>query len=122
MLRKKARREAVGGHLAAAIDVDARGQAAAGTVDRRSFLRNSGLAIGGITAGAALLGPTRIRKAEAAAPTAAGAKMDIKKSVCTHCSVGCNRASTVRSISARIAPRALPCVSTPTATVASSIR
>mgnify|MGYP001008443607 CR=1 FL=1 len=89
MLRKKARREAAGGHLAAAIDVDARGQAATGTVDRRSFLRNSGLAIGGITAGTALLGHARVRKAEAAAPTAGGAKMDIKTSVCTHCSVGC---------------------------------
>ena len=89
MLKKKARRAAGGGQLAAALDGQLRQSAAPGTVDRRSFLRTSGLAVGGIAAGSALLGSARVRKAEAAAPTAAGGKMDIKTSVCTHCSVGC---------------------------------
>jgi formate dehydrogenase major subunit len=69
----------------AAQDVSSQGHA---TVDRRSFLRNSGLAVGGIAAASTFAG-TRVRKAEAAGPAAPGAKVEIKKSVCTHCSVGC---------------------------------
>ncbi|MEO1544137.1 MAG: molybdopterin-dependent oxidoreductase, partial [Pseudomonadota bacterium] len=61
---------------------------APGTIDRRTFLRNSGLAVGGLTAASAL-STGRVRQAKAAGPAAAGAKMDLKKSVCTHCSVGC---------------------------------
>jgi formate dehydrogenase major subunit len=56
-----------------------------GAVDRRTFLRNSGLAAGGIAAGSILTGGM-VKKAEAAA---GGADIEIKKSVCTHCSVGC---------------------------------
>jgi formate dehydrogenase major subunit len=56
-----------------------------GAVDRRTFLRNSGLAAGGIAAGSLLTGGM-VKKAEAAA---GGADIEIKKSVCTHCSVGC---------------------------------
>jgi formate dehydrogenase major subunit len=58
---------------------------AGGAVDRRTFLRNSGLAAGGIAAAGAFTGGT-VHKAEAAAGTAG---VEIKKSVCTHCSVGC---------------------------------
>ena len=56
-------------------------------VDRRAFLRTSGLAIGGLAAAAGATS-TRI---EAAGITGGlpGAKIEIKKSVCTHCSVGC---------------------------------
>ncbi|MBK0397652.1 formate dehydrogenase subunit alpha [Limibaculum sp. M0105] len=54
-------------------------------VDRRAFLRGSGLAIGGLAALGAVGGT--VRKAEAASP-GTGA-IEIKKSVCTHCSVGC---------------------------------
>ncbi|MEO0621959.1 MAG: molybdopterin-dependent oxidoreductase [Pseudomonadota bacterium] len=59
-------------------------QMAAKSVDRRSFLRGSGLAVGGLAA----LGATggTVTKAEAA--TATG-NVEIIKSVCTHCSVGC---------------------------------
>ena len=57
-----------------------------GAVDRRTFLRNSGLAAGGIAAGSLLTGGM-VKKAEAAA---GGADIEIKKSVCTHCSVGCS--------------------------------
>ncbi len=56
-----------------------------GTVNRRAFLKNSGLAAGGVAlAGALPLGA--VKKAKAAT---GGAKVEIKTSVCTHCSVGC---------------------------------
>ncbi|MEM7743182.1 MAG: formate dehydrogenase subunit alpha [Pseudomonadota bacterium] len=55
------------------------------SVDRRSFLRGSGLAIGGLTALAATGGT--VQKASAA--SASGGAVEVKKSVCTHCSVGC---------------------------------
>ncbi|MEN8195938.1 MAG: molybdopterin-dependent oxidoreductase, partial [Pseudomonadota bacterium] len=57
-----------------------------GAVDRRTFLRNSGLAAGGIAAGSLLSGGM-VKKAEAAA---GGADIEIRKSVCNHCSVGCS--------------------------------
>ncbi len=55
------------------------------SVDRRAFLRGSGLAIGGLTAIAATGGS--VTKASAAA-SVSGA-VDTVKTVCTHCSVGC---------------------------------
>ncbi len=56
------------------------------TYDRRSFLRNSGLAVGGLAAATAFSGGS-VRKAEAA--TAGKGAVEVIKSVCTHCSVGC---------------------------------
>ena len=56
------------------------------TVDRRSFLRTSGLAIGGLAAIGATGGT--VTKANAAA-SAVNGTIEIKKTVCTHCSVGC---------------------------------
>ncbi len=53
-------------------------------LDRRTFLRGSGLAVGGLAA----LG-TVGRVTPAAAQSASMGKVEIKKSVCTHCSVGC---------------------------------
>jgi formate dehydrogenase major subunit len=59
-----------------------------GGLDRRGFLRRSGLVAGGLaTLGALQLGS--VRKAEAGPPAPAGAKVTIRKNVCTHCSVGC---------------------------------
>ncbi|MEJ2507952.1 MAG: formate dehydrogenase subunit alpha [Gammaproteobacteria bacterium] len=62
-------------------------------IDRRTFLRRSGLALGGAAvAGALPLG--MMRKAHAAddrmkyAPKA-NVKTEVKRSICTHCSVGC---------------------------------
>ncbi len=55
------------------------------SVDRRTFLRGSGLAIGGLTAIAATGGTVK----KASAENAAGGAIEMKKSVCTHCSVGC---------------------------------
>jgi formate dehydrogenase major subunit len=57
-------------------------------VDRRTFLRRSGLAAGGAAAiGALRLGS--VRKAEAGPPPPAGAQVTVRKSICTHCAVGC---------------------------------
>jgi formate dehydrogenase major subunit len=57
------------------------------TIDRRTFLKRSGVTIG---AGAALshVPFSMMGKAEAAAPAAEG-KIEVKRTVCTHCSVGC---------------------------------
>jgi formate dehydrogenase major subunit len=59
------------------------------TMDRRKFLRRSGLGVG---AGIAASQLTLVRKAQAADATgtkAAGAKVEVKRTVCPHCSVGC---------------------------------
>src|SRR6476619_5240403 len=82
MLIKRTYRQARRGTLAGALQSDADGG-----LDRRAFLRRSGLAAGGLaTLGALPL--TSVRKAEAGvAPP--GAQVTIRKNVCTHCSVGC---------------------------------
>jgi formate dehydrogenase major subunit len=57
-------------------------------LDRRSFLRRSGLVAGGLGAFGAL--PlASVRRAEAGPPPSAAAQVTIRKSVCTHCAVGC---------------------------------
>jgi formate dehydrogenase major subunit len=59
-----------------------------GGFDRRAFLRRSGIAAGSLaTLGALQLGG--VRKAEAGPPPAQGAAVTMRKSICTHCSVGC---------------------------------
>jgi len=55
------------------------------SVDRRAFLRGSGLAIGGLAA----IGATGGTVTKANAATAANGAVETIKSVCTHCSVGC---------------------------------
>ncbi|WP_435258483.1 formate dehydrogenase subunit alpha [Thioclava sp. FR2] len=55
------------------------------SVDRRAFLRGSGLAIGGLAA----LGMTGGTVTRANAQTAVANAVQSVKSVCTHCSVGC---------------------------------
>jgi formate dehydrogenase major subunit len=57
---------------------------AAKTLDRRQFLTTSGVAVGGLAALSLSSG-----RVEAAAPTTGGGEVVVKKSVCTHCSVGC---------------------------------
>ncbi len=59
-------------------------------IGRRAFLRRSGLTVGG-AAVAGALPATMMRKASAAATHApkAGVETVIRRSVCTHCSVGC---------------------------------
>jgi formate dehydrogenase major subunit len=57
------------------------------TMDRRAFLRRSGIGVG---AGLAVSQLTLVRKAEAAdAPPAGQAKVMVRRTVCSHCSVGC---------------------------------
>lgn len=57
-----------------------------GSMDRRSFLKRSGVAAGGIALASAM--PAGMVKKAEAATAAAGAIKQVK-SVCTHCSVGC---------------------------------
>ncbi|MEO7010260.1 MAG: molybdopterin-dependent oxidoreductase, partial [Caldimonas sp.] len=62
-------------------------QRAIPTMDRRAFLRRSGL---GVSVGLATSQLTLVRKAHAAdAPAAAASKPVVRRTVCTHCSVGC---------------------------------
>jgi formate dehydrogenase major subunit len=83
VLIKRTERQARRGALAAAL-----AEHAGGGLDRRSFLRRSGLAAGGLAAiGTLPLGG--VRKAKAGPPPAPGAAVTIRKSICTHCSVGC---------------------------------
>jgi formate dehydrogenase major subunit len=83
MLIKRAERQP---HRRAFSSALARGSS--GSIDRRSFLRRSGLAAGGLAA-LGTLPLTGIRKAAAGPPPPAGAQETVHKNVCTHCSVGC---------------------------------
>ena len=56
------------------------------TMDRRAFLRRSGLGVGVGLAGSQL---TLMQKARAADPAAPASRPVVKRTVCTHCSVGC---------------------------------
>src|ERR1700749_3371764 len=57
-------------------------------LNRRTFLQRSGLTAGGLAA-LGSLPLARIRNAEAGPPPPAGAQVLTKKSMCTHCAVGC---------------------------------
>ena len=61
---------------------------AEGGLDRRAFLRRSGVVAGGLaTVGVLPLASVRKADAAAAGPLTAGAT--VRKGVCTHCAVGC---------------------------------
>jgi formate dehydrogenase major subunit len=82
VLIKRTEGSARRGSLAAAFGQQSQG------LDRRAFLRRSGLVAGGLaTLGTLPLGG--VRKAEAGPPPAAGAAVELRKNICTHCSVGC---------------------------------
>ena len=82
MLIKRAQRDGRRGASGAALPPQA-----GGGVDRRDFLRRSGLVTGGLAAlGSIPLGA--IRKAQAGPPPPAGATVAWRKNMCTHCSVG----------------------------------
>src|SRR5688572_3311808 len=83
MLIKRTERQARRGALAQALP----GQSEAG-LDRRSFLRRSGVVAGGLAA-LGTLPLASVRKAEAGPPAKPGAAVTIRKNICTHCSVGC---------------------------------
>ncbi|MBI5910843.1 MAG: formate dehydrogenase subunit alpha [Betaproteobacteria bacterium] len=62
------------------------------TIDRRSFLKRSGVAVGASASLATLAGRlpfNMIGRAEAADDKSAGGRTEVKRTVCTHCSVGC---------------------------------
>jgi formate dehydrogenase major subunit len=81
VLIKRTERQIRRSNLAATV-----GRQSAAGLDRRSFLRRSGLVAGGLaTIGSLPL--ASLQKAEAAGPNVAGAT--IRKNICTHCSVGC---------------------------------
>jgi len=63
------------------------------SVDRRAFLRGSGLAIGGLAAIGAMGGTVTRANAQSAANEA----VQTVKSVCTHCSVGCTVVAEVQN-------------------------
>ena len=81
MLRKKVGGVARGPRLSSTI-----ASMSDATVNRRDFLKRSGLTVGGLAAAGALTAGTATK---ATAAGAANGKVDIVKSVCTHCSVGC---------------------------------
>ncbi|TVR07520.1 MAG: formate dehydrogenase [Salinarimonadaceae bacterium] len=82
MLVKRKSGEAARSRLASAV-----AGLAAKTVDRRSFLRGSGLAVGGLAAlGGLSAGMTRPAEA---GPVDHSRDIARRKNICTHCSVGC---------------------------------
>jgi len=81
MLRKKTGGVASGPRLSSAL-----AELTNGAIDRRTFLRQSGLAIGGLAA-ASTMSSGMVTKAEAA--ISGDETVEIVKSVCTHCAVGC---------------------------------
>ena len=87
LTRRSARSAAASPHRGL-VDGLARGLSRAmPTMDRRRFLRNSGLGVG---AGLAISQLTLVRKVGAADAAAANAtKVEVKRTVCPHCSVGC---------------------------------
>jgi len=79
MLRKKTNGVAKGPRAGSLLS-----SLAAKTMDRRGFLAASGVTVGGLAALSLTSG-----RVEAATPSTEGGKIVRKKSVCTHCSVGC---------------------------------
>jgi formate dehydrogenase major subunit len=83
VLIKKAQHSTRRRTLAATVPVQAKS-----ALDRRSFLRRSGLAAGSLAA-LGILPVGNVRKAEAGPPPPPGEQVTIRKNICTHCSVGC---------------------------------
>ncbi len=57
-------------------------------ISRRAFMKNSSLAAGGAVVGAGLFAPNMIQKAQAA-DVDHNAEIEVKRTICSHCSVGC---------------------------------
>ncbi|EKF9134288.1 formate dehydrogenase subunit alpha [Vibrio cholerae] len=57
-------------------------------ISRRAFMKNTSLAAGGAAVGASLFTPGMIRKAQAS-DVDRSAKTEVKRTICSHCSVGC---------------------------------
>lgn len=67
-------------------------------INRRTFLKRSGVALGA-GAAASMFVPQLMKKAQAAAGFSpmAGVQTEIRRSVCTHCSVGCGVVAEVQN-------------------------
>src|SRR5262245_15471316 len=89
MLIKRTQRQVRRGALASALQ----GRADGG-LDRRAFLRRSGLVAGSL-ASLGALPLASMRDAQAGPPAAPGKQVTIRKSICTFCSVGCTIAAEV---------------------------
>ncbi|MEN3364978.1 MAG: formate dehydrogenase major subunit [Burkholderiales bacterium] len=84
MLMKRSERQVRHGKIASAL-----AKQSGNNLDRRSFLRRSGLTAGSLAAlGSIPL--AGIRQAEAGPPPPPGATVSTRKNFCTHCSVGCS--------------------------------
>src|SRR5512140_1638634 len=59
------------------------------TMDRRAFLRRSGLGVGVGLAASSLTLVKKARAADSGEPPVGQGKIEVKRTVCTHCSVGC---------------------------------
>ncbi|WP_038954430.1 formate dehydrogenase subunit alpha [Bradyrhizobium japonicum] len=68
---------------------DAAADEASTKLDRRTFLKRSGVTAGALAA-VGELALHSVRKAEAGPPPPVGATVTTRKNVCTHCSVGCS--------------------------------
>ena len=65
------------------------------TIDRRTFLQRSGIALGAGAVASQL--PFNIVERSEAASDAGGGKIEVKRTVCTHCSVGCSLDAVVQN-------------------------
>lgn len=63
--------------------------AAIPTMDRRAFLRRSGLGVGVGIAASSLTLVKKARAADTKGPAIGDGRVEVKRTVCTHCSVGC---------------------------------
>ncbi|MEJ5990834.1 formate dehydrogenase subunit alpha [Ramlibacter sp. PS3R-8] len=59
------------------------------TMDRRAFLRRSGLGVGVGIAASSLMLVKKARAADGKGPAIGEGRIEVKRTVCTHCSVGC---------------------------------
>src|SRR5829696_6022636 len=82
MLIKRSDRQFRRGTLASTLPGAALG------MDRRAFLRRSGLTVGALAA-VGTLPLAAVRRSEAGPPPKPGAPIETRKNICTHCSVGC---------------------------------
>src|SRR5437899_7119928 len=85
MLIRRSERQVRRGSVASALT----SQSSDNNLNRRSFLRRSGLAAGSLAA-LGSLPLTSIRQPEAGPPPPPGATVTTRKNFCTHCSVGCS--------------------------------
>lgn len=90
LIKRRASRSTTGNRLAVS-------SPPAGTMDRRTFLKRSGLAAGTVGALAGGLSLNHVKPSDAANPSAAGGEIEKIKSVCTHCSVGCTVTAEVQN-------------------------